>query len=141
MLLKNLWGLPNMLGVCHFIVIRVAKNWNFLRQKYKNLNIFYKTYLKVQVLRYTFFKRKRWFLIFLKFLTNFGKINSQFLKKRKNTFTHSFPQTNFTIGLVFLAICHRLWVCWGLWKIAKPFKNCTRWSVKLVVYFFGGRKK
>ena len=47
MLLKNLWGLPNMLGVCHFIVIRVAKNWNFLRQKYKNLNIFYKTYLKV----------------------------------------------------------------------------------------------
>merc|ERR1719239_1424442 len=31
----------------------------------------------------------------------------------------------------FLAIFHRPWVCQGLWKIAKPPKNCTGWPVEM----------
>merc|ERR1719239_1753099 len=31
----------------------------------------------------------------------------------------------------FLAIFQRPWVCQGLWKIAKPPKNCTGWPVEM----------
>ena len=56
-----------------------------------------------------------------------------FLKKKYGNFL-TLPQQNFATWLGFLAIFHTPWVPWGVWKIAKPFKNCTWWSVKLLVW-------
>ena len=79
-------------------------------------------------------KEKIIFQIFLDFSPFFEEKNS--FSEKNYSFTQALTQPNFTIGLGFLAIFHRPWVCWALWKIAKPFKNCTRWPVKLLVYFF-----
>ena len=89
--------------------------------------------MKVWVLMYTFWTGK----IFLSFFCNFY----DFLKKnlifwKKYSFTQPLPQPNFTIGLGFLAIFQRPWVCQGLWKIEKPIKNCSRWSVEVWEYSF-----
>ena len=54
----------------------------------------------------------------------------------KNRIFLVLPQQNFAIELAFLAIFHTSWVPWGVWKIAKPFKNCTWWSVEAWHYFF-----
>ena len=77
-------------------------------------------------------KEKIIFWIFLDFSRIFEEKNLIFWKNY--SFTQPITQPNFTIGLGFLAIFHRPWVCWALWKIAKPFKNCTWWSVKLLVW-------
>ena len=41
-----------------------------------------------------------------------------------------FPQPNFAIWLCFLAIFHTPWTSQGVWKIAKPPKNCIRWPLE-----------
>ena len=79
-------------------------------------------------------KEKIIFLIFLDLSPFFEEKNLIFWKNY--TFTQGFPQPNFTIGLGFLAIFHRPWVCWALWKIAKPFRNCTWWSVEAIVWIY-----
>ena len=107
----------------------LAKNWKsiILGQKYFKLRIFFKTYMKVWVLRHTFLKEKKWFSFFWYFLRIFEK---KYLIFWKN-YAIILPLTeqNFTTWSGFLTIFHNSWVPWGLWKIAKPFKNCTWWSV------------
>ena len=79
-------------------------------------------------------KDKIIFWIFLDFSPFFEEKNLIFWKNY--TFIQWFPQPNFAIGLGFLAIFHTSWVPWGVWKIAKPFKNCTWWSVEAIVWIY-----
>ena len=50
---------------------------------------------------------------------------------KKLTKSPGLPQPNFTKWLWFLAIFHTPWVCWGVWKIAKPQYFCTVWPVEV----------
>ena len=69
-------------------------------------------------------------------LFQFFKYFLRFFEEKNYRKFLTLPQQNFAIGLAFLAIFQRPWVCQSLWKIEKPFKNCTCWSVEAWDYFF-----
>ena len=106
----------------------------FWGRKNKKKRFFFREHLWKFMYRRIIFKKKKHVKFFLYFLRFFEKWNLNFWKNY--TFIQSFPQPNFTIGMSFLAIFHRPWVCWGLWKIVKPLKNCTWWSVETIVWIF-----
>ena len=130
-----------MLGLCHFIFAtfphekfftvtvnvtvtvvpptfwNLAKNWKsiFLGQKYLTEGFFFKTYMKVWVLRHTFLKEKNMFLffcIFYEFLKKnisvSEKITQLFCRLQSKILLHDRVFWQFSTRTQYICLCGKL---------------------------------